>query len=213
MGFRRLPDSIEEESQAIIRSEIGAHGYAPDEFDIVVRMVQAAGDLEFARTTEFRLEAVAAGVEALRRGRPLAVDVEMVASGIRQDLLAAVGSPVRCAIRDEEVRRRAVELQTTRASVAIETLCLEAPDALVVVGNAPTALLRVLELIREGRIRPALVIGMPVGFVLATESKALLREVEVPSILCRGRKGGSAVTVAAINRLLTLANGAPAPSR
>lgn len=213
MGFRRLPDSIAEESRAIIRSEIGAHGYAPDEFGIVERMVQAAGDLEFARTTEFRLEAVAAGVDALRRGCPLVVDVEMVASGIRQDLLAAVGGRVCCAIRDEDVRRCAVELGTTRAAVAIEKVALEAPDAIVAVGNAPTALLRVVELIRGGRIHPALVIGMPVGFVLATESKELLREVEVPAILCRGRKGGSAVTVAAINRLLSLANGAPASSR
>jgi precorrin-8X/cobalt-precorrin-8 methylmutase len=212
MSFRRSPESIEEESRAIIRTELGEHGFTPEEFSIVERMVQASADTEFARTTEFRRNAVQAGIEAFRKGRALAVDVEMVASGLRQDLLSSWGVRVLCAIRDDEVRRRAAELGTTRAAVAIERVTLEAPDAIVAIGNAPTALLRVVELIREGRINPPLVVGMPVGFVLAAESKELLREVEVPAILCRGRKGGSAVTVAAINRLMSLAIGAPASS-
>ncbi|WP_447974033.1 precorrin-8X methylmutase [Nitrospira sp. Kam-Ns4a] len=205
MAFRRLPDSIEAESLALIRSEIGVHGFAPDEFEIVTRMVQASADLEFARTTEFRLGAVQAGLQALRQGRPLVVDVQMVAAGLRQDLLAWLGVEVRCVIRDEAVRRQAVEAGTTRAAVAIEQVTVEHPDAVVVIGNAPTALIRVVELIRAGRIRPPLVIGMPVGFVLAAEAKERLCETDVPAILCRGRKGGSAVAVAAVNQLLTLA--------
>lgn len=207
MAFRRLPETIEAESLALIRHEIGAHGFAPDEFEIVARMVQAAADLEFARTAEFRQDAVQAGLRALRQGRPLVVDVQMVASGLRQDLLAGLGVAVRCAIRDEAVRRRAAESGTTRAALAIEQVTTESPDALVVIGNAPTALIRVVELIREGRIRPPLVIGMPVGFVLAVEAKELLRDANVPAILCRGRKGGSAVAVAAVNQLLKLAVG------
>ncbi|MGQ0812392.1 MAG: precorrin-8X methylmutase [Nitrospiraceae bacterium] len=200
----RSPESIEAESLNLIRSEVGTHGFTADEFAIVERMVQAAGDLEFARTTEFQQGAVQAGIEALRQGRSLVVDVEMVVSGLRQDLLASLGVSVRCAIRDDDVRRRARELGTTRAAIAIEKVALAAPDAIVAIGNAPTALLSVAELIREHRIRPPLVIGMPVGFVLATESKELLRELNVPAILCRGRKGGSAVTVAVVNALLKI---------
>ena len=198
----RSPESIEEESLALIRSAVGPHGFSAQEFVIVERMVQAAGDVEFARTTEFRRGAVQAGVEALRQGRTLVVDVEMVVSGLRQDLLASLGISVRCAIRDDEVRQRASELGTTRAAIAIEKVALAEPEAIVAIGNAPTALLRVVELIREHQIRPPLVIGMPVGFVLSAESKELLRELDVPAIVCRGRKGGSAVTVAALNTLL-----------
>ncbi|MER3425526.1 MAG: precorrin-8X methylmutase [Nitrospiraceae bacterium] len=208
----RSPESIEEESLALIRSEVGPHGFSAEEFAIVERMIQAAGDLEFAPTTEFRRGAVQAGVEALRQGRSLVVDVEMVVSGLRQDLLASLGVSVRCAIRDDDVRQRAGELGTTRAAIAIEKVALAEPDAIVAVGNAPTALLRVVELIREHQIRPPLVIGMPVGFVLAAESKELLRELDVPAIVCRGRKGGSAVTVAALNTLLKVTS-APSMQR
>lgn len=221
MVFRRLPDSIEAESLAIIRNEIGRneigmHGVSPEEFEIVVRMVQASADLEFARATEFRLEAVRAGIEALRHGRSLVVDVQMLVSGLRRDLLTRLGVAVRCAIQDETVRQRAVEAGTTRAAFAIEQVTMASPDALIVIGNAPTALIRVVELIHERQIRPPLVIGMPVGFVLAAESKELLREVKVPAIFCRGRKGGSAVAAAATNQLLKLAvqagAGAPKPN-
>lgn len=201
----RSPESIDAESLAMIRAEIGAHAFSPEEFTVVERMVQASADLEFARTTEFQRGALQAGVAALRQSRPIVVDVEMVVAGLRRDLLAVLGVPVRCAIRDEAVLQRATELGLTRAAVAIEQAVMAAPDAIVAIGNAPTALLKIVELVRENRIRPSLVVGMPVGFVLATEAKELLRELDLPAILCRGRKGGSAVTVAALNALLKLA--------
>lgn len=202
---QRSPHSIEAESRAIIRAAVGPHRFTAEEFEIVERVIQASADLEFARTMEFRNRAVQAGLEAIRRKLPAVVDVEMVAAGLRQDLLVEAGVETRCAIRDEDVRRRATEQGTSRAAVAIEKLVLEAPSAIVAIGNAPTALLRVVELVRDNRINPALVIGMPVGFVLASEAKDLLRELEVPTIVCRGEKGGSAVTVAALNALLGLA--------
>jgi precorrin-8X/cobalt-precorrin-8 methylmutase len=204
MISQRSPESIEAESSAIIRSEVGSHNFAADEFEIVQRMIQATADLEFAHIAEFRNGAVDAARKALLNKPVMVVDVEMVVAGLRQDLLGRLGVSVRCAIRDEDVRRLAAKRGTTRAALAVEKLLLEAPGAVVAVGNAPTALLKVVELLREDRIHPSVIIGMPVGFVLAAEAKELLRELKVPAILCRGRKGGSAVTVAVINRLLTM---------
>lgn len=205
--FRRLPESIESESLSIIRSEVGPHEFSPEEFHVVERMVQASADLDYADATEFRLGALQVGVEALQKGVPIVVDVEMVASGLRQDLLAMLGIQVRCAIRDEDILQRASDLGTTRAAVSIDKALSDTPHAVVAIGNAPTALIRVVELIREKSIQPPLVIGMPVGFVLASEAKEMLRELTIPTLVCSGRKGGSAVTVAAVNALLTLAVG------
>jgi len=205
MSLHRTPDSIETESLRLIRSTVGSHNFFPEEFQIVERMIQASADLEYAENTEFRLDALRVGVEALRQGSPLVVDVGMLVSGLRKNLLSKLGVTVRCALHDEGIAEQAVELGTTRSAVAIEKALREKPQAVVAIGNAPTALIRVIELLQEGTIRPALVIGMPVGFVLATESKDLLREANCPSVLCRGRKGGTAVAVSAVNMLLRMA--------
>jgi precorrin-8X/cobalt-precorrin-8 methylmutase len=205
MGLRRTPDSIENESLGLIRSAVGAHEFSPEEFQVVERMIQASADLEYAKNTEFRLDALRTGVEAFRQGSSLIVDVGMFASGLRKNLLSKLGVSVRCALHDEGIAEQAVNLETTRSAVAIEKALREKPQAVVAIGNAPTALIRVIELIQEGTVRPALVIGMPVGFVLATESKDMLREANCPSVLCRGRKGGTAVAVSAVNMLLRMA--------
>lgn len=205
MPYQRTPETIYAESRALIREAVGGHRYRDEEFFIVERMIQASADLDYAETTVFQGDAVRRGVEALRAGADLVVDVEMVRVGIEMEKLAQFGSRVRCCIQDADVKERAAALRTTRAGVGIEKATQSADGCIVAIGNAPTALLTVVELIRAGTLRPALVIGMPVGFVLATESKEALLQETIPSIVCRGRKGGSAVTLAVINGLLALA--------
>jgi precorrin-8X/cobalt-precorrin-8 methylmutase len=203
--YLREPQSIYAESREVIRTAVGAHHFGADEFEIVLRMIQASADLDYATTTVFTPGAVTAGVHALRAGADLVLDVEMVKVGVEHDKLKRWGSTIRCCIQDPDVKERAAALGTTRASVGIGKAAARADGCVVAIGNAPTALFTVVELIASGQLRPALVIGMPVGFVLAAESKEALLKLSVPSIVCRGRKGGSAVTVAALNGLLDLA--------
>jgi precorrin-8X/cobalt-precorrin-8 methylmutase len=205
--YLREPQSIYAESREVIRTAVGTHHFGADEFEIVLRMIQASADLDFAATTVFTLDALTAGLRALRGGADLVLDVEMVKVGVEHDKFERWGGQIRCCIQDPDVKERAAALGTTRASVGIEKAADRAEGCVVAIGNAPTALFTVVELIASGRLRPALVIGMPVGFVLATESKDALLQLSVPSIVCRGRKGGSAVTVAAVNGLLDLASG------
>jgi len=204
--YLRQPESIYAESREIIRKAIGTHQFSADEFEIVLRMIQASADMDYATSTVFTTGAVTAGIHALRAGLDLVLDVEMVKVGVEHDKLERWGGQIRCCIQDPDVQERAVALGTTRASVGIAKAVDRADGCVVAIGNAPTALFTVVELITEGRLRPALVIGMPVGFVLAAESKEALVKLSVPSIVCRGHKGGSAVTVAAINGLLDLAS-------
>ena len=120
MGSRRTPDSIENESLGLIRSAVASHDFSPEEFQVVERMIQASADLEYAKNTEFRLDALRAGAEAFRQGSPLIVDVGMFASGLRKNLLSKLGVSVRCALHDEGIAEQAVNLETTRSAVAIE---------------------------------------------------------------------------------------------
>jgi precorrin-8X/cobalt-precorrin-8 methylmutase len=203
--YLREPQSIYAESREVIRQAIGKHDFSADEFEIVLRVIQASADLDYATTTVFTPDALTAGVHALRAGADLVVDVEMVKVGVEHDKFERWGGQIRCCIQDPDVKERAVSLGTTRASVGIEKATDGADCCVVAIGNAPTALFTIVELIAAGRLRPAFVIGMPVGFVLAAESKEALVKLSVPSIVCRGRKGGSAVTVAALNGLLDLA--------
>lgn len=205
MPYLREPQSIYAESREVIRTAIGKHGFSDDEFEIVLRMIQASADLDYASTTVFTPDALTAGVHALRAGADLVVDVEMVRVGLEQERFAPFGGHIRCAIQDPDVKARAAALSTTRASVGIEKAVRGTTGCIIVIGNAPTALLTVVELICAGQLRPALVIGMPVGFVLAAESKEALLQTKVPCIVCRGRKGGSAVALGAFHGLLDLA--------
>lgn len=205
MPYQRDPQSIYAESRGLIARALEHHHFSPDELVIVERMVQASADLDYAEATIFQGDAVTKGVEALRAGADLVVDVEMVRVGLEQERLAQFGGPIRCAIQDPDVKAQAVALGTTRASVGIEKAVRGTTGCIIVIGNAPTALLTVVELIGAGHLRPSLVIGMPVGFVLAAESKEALLQTKVPCIVCRGRKGGSAVALGALHGLLDLA--------
>jgi precorrin-8X/cobalt-precorrin-8 methylmutase len=198
---------IEDDSFAIIDAEVGPHTFPPSEWQVVRRVIHATADFEFTSLMHFAPDAVLAGTTALRRGCPVVVDVKMIAVGLNEDRLAAYGCRVHGFISDEDVIAQAKSANSTRAIEAMRKAWrLGVLDgAIVAIGNAPTALLEVLRLVREEGVKPALVVGVPVGFVSAAESKEQLLQSEVPFVVARGRKGGSAIAVAILHALLYLA--------
>ena len=201
--------AIEHDSFAIIDAEVGRHDYRPEQWPVVRRMIHANADFEFNGLTDFHPEAVAAGLDAIIDGGTRVVaDVEMICVGPSASRLAHFGIATHQFISDADVIEQAKAEDTTRAVQAMRKAHRQGllDGAIVGIGNAPTALIEVVRLIRDEGARPALVIGMPVGFVSAAESKDLMAEVaDVPWIVIRGRKGGSTLVVAAIHALLGLA--------
>jgi precorrin-8X/cobalt-precorrin-8 methylmutase len=197
---------IEEGSFAIIDAEAGPHDFGAAEWQVVRRVIHATADFELKSLMCFHPDAVSAGVRALRAGCPVIVDVKMIAAGLNEDRLAAYGCAITSYISDGDVIARAQADNSTRAIEAMRKAHrLGTLDgAVVAIGNAPTALLETVRLAREEGARPALVIGVPVGFVSAAESKEAARELPVPFIVARGRKGGSPIAVAIIHALLLL---------
>lgn len=211
--YIKNPTTITEHSFAMIRQELAELGIrlASPKAEIIERMIHSTADFEFATITEMPEEAIAAGVAALRAGCAVICDVNMIRVGVSQRNIDALGGSLHCFVADKLVREKAAQIGNTRSAAGIhlahERGLLE--GSVVVIGNAPTALYAVIELIEAG-IKPALVIGVPVGFISAVESKADLvaRVKEVPHISTTGRKGGSPVAVAIINALLRLARDA-----
>ena len=197
------PEEIEAESFRIIERELGPTRFTPEEFSLVRRIIHATGDFSFADTLRFHPEAVRAGLHAIRSGRNILVDVNMAASGISARLLAPFGGRVICRVAEPETAAMAMANGTTRSEAAMARANGD-NIGIVAVGNAPTALLKVREMIEQGLMAPELVIGVPVGFVNAAESKDLLAEKPYPFVTALGRKGGTPVAVAAINALLRL---------
>jgi precorrin-8X/cobalt-precorrin-8 methylmutase len=201
-----LGRSIEDGSFAIIDREAGAHGFAPREWEVVRRVIHATADFQFTELMRFQNDAISAGIAALRSGCPVLVDVKMITAGLNEDRLSAYGCKVHSFISDGDVIETAKRTNSTRAIESMKKahrLGLLA-GAVVAIGNAPTALLEIVRLVREENVRPALVIGVPVGFVSAAESKEAALELSTPSIVVRGRKGGSSIAVAIIHALLLL---------
>jgi precorrin-8X/cobalt-precorrin-8 methylmutase len=199
------PNEIEQASFAIIDQEAGAHSFSPEQWAIVRRMIHTSADFEYKRSTRFHSHAVAAGIDAIRSGTTVYTDTNMARTGIRQKELERFGGSVQCHMAGAAVARLAAERGMTRARAAVDAVAHALDSAVYVVGNAPTALLRVIELIQHESIRPSLVIGLPVGFVNAAESKEALLSVNVPYITNVGRKGGSNVAAAVVNALIILA--------
>ncbi len=198
------PLEIEAESFRIIESEIGPTDFSLEEFAVVRRCIHATGDFTFADNMRFQQGAIEAGLAAIRAGKNILVDVNMAASGISKGLLEKFGGKVICRISDPETVTKAKKNNMTRSEAAIEQ-ALEDNIGIVAIGNAPTALLKSMELADEGIFRPDLIIGVPVGFVNAAESKEILASKQLPFITALGRKGGTPVAVAAVNALLRLA--------
>lgn len=204
----RAGQQIEHDSFAIVDREAGPHTYTAEQWPLVRRMIHATADFEFNGLTRFHPGAVQAGVAAILAGRPIVADVEMILVGVSRPRLAHFGVELHQFISDEDVIAKARAENSTRAVQAMRKAHrLDLLDGgIVAVGNAPTALLEVVRLIREKQARPALIIGMPVGFVSAAESKAALSELtQIPWVITEGRKGGSTLVVAAIHALLALA--------
>ncbi|HMJ50665.1 MAG TPA: precorrin-8X methylmutase [Polyangiaceae bacterium] len=201
-----LGRGIEDKSFAIIDDEAGAHGYAPPEWQVVRRIIHATADFEFKSLVRLHPQAIAAGVRALRSGATVLVDVRMIEAGLNADRLRAYGCAVVNYISDDDVIASAKANNSTRAIEAMQKAHRlgKLDGSIVAIGNAPTALLEVVRLVREQEARPALVIGVPVGFVSAAESKAAALGLPVPFIVTEGRKGGSPIAVAILHALLLL---------
>jgi precorrin-8X/cobalt-precorrin-8 methylmutase len=209
------PHQIEGESFRIIRDEMGEHTFTAQELAVVVRVIHATADFEFRDILRFHpnavqrgagAHAIRAGVDALWGGCTIVTDVRMVQVGISERLLTPFGGQIVCDIGHPAVRALAKERGLTRATLAMRRNRARIDGGIVAIGNAPTALLEVIRLVREEGVRPALIVGVPVGFVNAVESKAELTQLQaVPYITALGRKGGSSVAVSIVNALLRLA--------
>lgn len=199
------PAEIENLSFQIIDSESGPHLFPMDQWSIVRRIIHTSADFEYLESTRFHPEAVKVGIEAIRSGCTVVTDTNMAKVGMRERDLSRFKVSVKCYISDPRVAETAHQNGTTRAVAAVDAAADEVEDGIYVVGNAPTALLRLIDLIRQEKCRPALVVGFPVGFVNAAESKAALMEQPIPYITNIGRKGGSNVAAAILNALVILA--------
>ncbi len=199
------PAEIEAESFRMIEAELGPHDFDAATFAIVRRVIHATGDFSFAENLRFAEGAIDHGIAMLQQGKNILTDVNMVAAAISRKLLLPWQNEVICNIAEDRVQRAAATTNTTRAETAME-LGMENDIGIVVIGNAPTALLKVLAMLKSGRTGPPpLVIGVPVGFVNAAESKELLSTTGLPFITSLGRKGGSPVAAAIVNALIRLA--------
>lgn len=196
---------ITAESFAIIDREIGSHNWPPEEYAIIRRAIHSTADFELLNLFEFSDGAVAAGIAALKQQAPVVVDVRMVQMGITGVLKGMGHSSIACALDYVPEDFVPSAGSTTRTAAGMLALTQQYFTGIFVVGNAPTALLALVEQIRLGRVKPALVIGVPVGFVAVEEAKQALAKVAIPQIQVRGRKGGSPVAAAIVNALAYLA--------
>ena len=199
------PSSIEELSFKIIEEEAGEHGFKPEEWAVVRRLIHTTADFDFIKQIRFHPQALAAGITAVRNGAAVVTDTRMAQAGITKLHLAPFGSEVHCFINDPEVINIAEAENTTRAAAAVSRARELLHGGVAVIGNAPTALIELVRLHEQGVLEPALVVGMPVGFVNAAEAKELLLASGLVHISVVGRKGGSAVAAATVNAIADLA--------
>ncbi|MHB1167376.1 MAG: precorrin-8X methylmutase [Carboxydocellales bacterium] len=202
MDYITDPKAIEQKSMEIISELIGNLGVTPEEEKVIKRVVHTTGDPEYAKLVVIHPEAIGTGLAALKKGCKIFTDVNMVKIGINSKRVTALGGEVHCYINHPEVIAEAEQTGQTRAMTAIARVAQELDGNILAIGNAPTALFAVLSAVQELGIRPALIVGIPVGFVGAAESKEALVESGIPYITVRGTKGGSTITVSVINALL-----------
>ena len=202
----RKGQSIEDESMQIIENEIGVHPYNEQEWPIVRRIIHSTADFDFARDNKiiFHKNAIKNGLEALKNGSSIVVDVNGIIGLLNKQNPKDFGNNVICNISQPSIMKAAKKEGKTRAQMSMRIAKEDMDGGIVVIGNAPTALLEVMEMVREGITKPALVIGIPVGFVSAVESKNELSKTDIPFITNQGRKGGSPCASAIVNGLYKL---------
>ena len=202
----RKGQGIEDESMQIIDDEVGPHQYDKFEWPIVRRVIHATADFDFAGKNKivFHKNAVMNGINALKEGCSIVVDVNGVIGGMNKQNPKDFGNKVICNISDPDIAEQAKKENKTRSQMSMRAAASEINGGVVAIGNAPTALLEVIQMISEGITKPALIIGIPVGFVAAAESKEELQMIDIPFITNTGRKGGSSCAASIVNALFKL---------
>jgi len=203
--FISQPKEIEKKSFEIISHLLEGKNINPLHEPIIIRAIHTTADPDYADILKFSENAVLKGIQALKSGCGIVTDTRMAEAGINKKGLAKLGAYISCFMDDKQVAKEAVERGITRAAVSMEKASLDSHNKLFVIGNAPTALIKLYELISEGLAKPELVIGVPVGFVNVVESKELFKKCNAPYIISDGRKGGSNVAAAIVNALVIMA--------
>ncbi|MCL6558400.1 MAG: precorrin-8X methylmutase [Firmicutes bacterium] len=198
------PSDIEKKSFEILSGILGKRTFPPLHEPIIKRVIHTTADFDYADTLNISDGAVERGMEAIKAGCNIVTDTNMAAAGINKKSLRRFGGEVVCFMDRKDIEEKARERNVTRASICMEAACRNPRNAIFAVGNSPTALIRLYELIKEGAASPSLVIGVPVGFVNVVESKELLKKAGVPYIISEGRKGGSNVAAAIVNAILCM---------
>ena len=196
------PREIEQRSMETITKELNGRTWPEPEFSVIKRCIHTSADFDYADNLCFSPSACQIGIEALKNGADIVTDTKMAMSGINKNKLSTFGGEVHCYISDPDVVEEAKARGCTRSTVSMERGARIKKPVIFVVGNAPTALIELDKLIKEGKVKPALIVGVPVGFVNVVESKELIMQAGVPYIVARGRKGGSNIGAAIINALL-----------
>lgn len=201
MDYLKNPMGIEEKSFEIIGAEMGPHSFTEEELMIVKRTIHTTADFEYKDLVEISKDAIETAKNIFKNGAKIYTDTNMALNGINKMALAKTNSEVICYVNEPEVHKEAKEKSITRSMAAVEKACSDNVD-IFVFGNAPTALFKLKELIKEGKASPKLIIAVPVGFVGAAESKENMEELNIPYIRVKGRKGGSTVAASIVNALM-----------
>ena len=197
-----LPNDIEKRSMEIIAEELGEVKLDEEKLSIIKRVIHTSADFDYVRTLHFSEDAVQKALEALKNGATIVTDTNMAKAGINKAGMDKLGCKAVCYMADPDVAAQAKIEGSTRAAACMEKACLIEGPVIIAIGNAPTALVRLDELLKAGKIKPELIIGVPVGFVNVVEAKELIMQAGVPYIVARGRKGGSNVAAAICNALI-----------
>lgn len=196
------PEDIEKRSMEIITSELKGRTWNEPKFSIIKRCIHTSADFDYADNLEFSDDAENIGVKALRNGAHIVTDTKMAAAGINKNRLSSYGGEVHCFISDEDVIKEAKARGETRATVSMEKAADLKGEVIFALGNAPTALFSLCRLVKDGKVRPTLIIGVPVGFVNVVESKEAIMELGIPYIVAKGRKGGSNIAATICNAMM-----------
>lgn len=204
--YLKNPGAIEDKSMELIAQGMTDNEFDQQELKVIKRVIHTTGDFDYQNITVIKKGSIGAGIEAIKAGCRIVTDTRMAFSGINKRSLDIAGCSIDCYISEEDIFRAAKEKNITRSMAAMDFAARAGVD-IFVIGNAPTALFRIGELIKEGRVAPRLIVGVPVGFVGAAESKEYIREFDIPSITTVGTKGGSNVAAAIMNALIYMAVG------